>query len=100
MAMNLESKFIAVAIVAAVLIGTVNFSTTAFAGKAKDPNCFGEEASNLGGDLGEHSRDGGVAGDHPYDDDNKKGRTGIGNIDGAPGDLAEALNGDNNCETK
>lgn len=97
--MNLISKFITVAVVAGVLIGTVNFSTVAFADKPDDPNCFGDSSSDLGGDLGEHSKDGGVAGDHPFDEDDKPGREGIGNVGGQgsdthPSDLAEALGGD------
>lgn len=97
--MNLISKFITVAVVAGVLIGTVNFSTVAFADKPDDPNCFGDSSSDSGGDLGEHSKDGGVAGDHPFDEDDKPGREGIGNVGGQgsdthPSDLAEALGGD------
>jgi|GEM_PF-5280721 hypothetical protein len=99
--MNLISKFIAVAVVTGVLIGTVNFSTVAFAGKAPDPNCFGEEASNLGkgGQMGEHSS-------NPLpDEDHDVPRDGIGNVGGHgsdthPSELAEDLNGANNCETK
>lgn len=105
--MNLISKFIAVAVVAGVLIGTVNFSTIAFAAKPTDPNCFGDSSSDLGGDLGEHSKDGGAAGNHPYDndgegEDDRPGRSGIGNIgedagltdSKHPSDLADALGGD------
>jgi hypothetical protein len=91
-----------VAIVAGVLIGTVNFSTIAFAAKPADPNCFGDAASDEGGDLGTHSRDGGAAGDHPYDEDEKPGRSGIGNIgedagltdSKHPSDLANELGAD------
>jgi len=41
--MDLISRFIAVAIVAVVLMGTVNFSIIAFAAKPTDPNCFGDQ---------------------------------------------------------
>lgn len=54
----------------------------------------------MGGDLGEHSRDGSNdVRDHPYDGDGKAGREGIGNVGGKgsethPSDLAGALGGD------
>lgn len=101
------TKFMTVAIVAGVLIGTVNFSTIAFAAKPADPNCFGDAASDEGGDLGTHSRDGGAAGNHPFDsdgegEDDKPGRSGIGNIgedagltdSKHPSDLANELGAD------
>ena len=85
---------------------TATLSNMVFAAETpngNDPNSFGQAAKGQGGDLGEHSRDGGIAGDHPYDDsDGKKGRSGIGNIGndlGAtcgskhPADLADVLNG-------
>ena len=69
-----------------------------------DPNLFGKGASDLGknGEMGDHAKAGGAAGDPPYDSDGKKGRSGIGNIGndlGAtcgskhPADLADVLNG-------
>jgi hypothetical protein len=69
-----------------------------------DPNLFGKGASDFGknGEMGDHSKDGGAAGDHPYDSDDKKGRSGIGNIGNDldatcgskhPADLADVLNG-------
>lgn len=69
--MNPITKFLTVAIVAAVLIGTVNFSTIVFAAKPADPDCFGDSSSDLAGagttdkednDMGGHSREGSVAG--------------------------------------
>lgn len=99
--MNAKTMLFVYTIVAGLvtLIGTVNFSTIAFAEKPDDPDCFGDSASDLGGDLGEHSRDGGAAGDHPFDDDDKPGREGIRNVGGKgsethPSDLAEGLSGD------
>ena len=102
--MNLQSKFIAVVIVAAALIGTVNFSTVTFAEKPADPNCFGDSAEDLAQSeegMGEHSREGGAAGDQPFDEgDDKKGRAGIGNVGDDeennihPSDLADALGGE------
>lgn len=100
--MNLQSKFVVIAILAGFLIGTSSLSAIAFAKKPADPNCFGDAASDSA-PLGEHSRDGGAAGDHPYDADGKKGRSGIGNIgedagltpgSKHPSDLAKALGGD------
>jgi len=70
-----------------------------------DPNSFGQAAKGQGGELGEHSRDGGAAGDHPYDGDGEPGRSGIGNVGNDlgitcgskhPADLANVLGG-NNC---
>lgn len=107
--MNLQSKFIAVVILAGALIGTVNFSTIAFAEKPTDPNCFGDSASDLAQSeegMGEHSKEGSVAGDAPFDsdgpevDEDKPGRQGIGNVGDDeennihPSDLADALGGE------
>ena len=101
--MNLQSKFIAVVILAGALIGTVNFSTVTFAEKPADPNCFGDSASDLAQTeegMGEHSKEGGAAGDKPFDDDDKPGRQGIGNVGDDeennihPSDLADVLGGD------
>lgn len=109
--MNPITKIMTVAIIAGILIGTLNFSTIAFAAKPADPNCFGDSASDLAGagttdkednKMGDHSREGSVAGDAPFDgsnDDEKPGREGIGNVGGQgsethPSDLADALGGD------
>ena len=104
--MDLISRFIAVAVVAVVLMGTVNFSTIAFAAKPTDPNCFGDSASDLAQSdegMGEHSKEGSVAGDAPFNgenDDEKPGRQGIGNVGDEeetnvhPSNLAKALGGD------
>lgn len=49
------------AVVVSVLMGTVNFSTIAFAAKPTDPNCFGDSASDLAQSdegMGEHSKEG------------------------------------------
>jgi hypothetical protein len=86
----------------AITATTGTLSNMVYADKPNDPNLFGESAKDQGGDLGEHSRDGGAAGDHPYDDDGKKGRSGIGNIGNDlgitcgskhPSDLANILGG-------
>lgn len=45
-------------------------------------NRFGDSASDLGDGHGEHSRDGGAAGDHPYAGDGDPGRQGITNVGG------------------
>jgi hypothetical protein len=102
--MNLQSKFAALAILAGFLLGTINVSAIAFAQKPEDPDCFGEEASEFGkgGIMGEHSREGSVAGDAPFDSDGEPGRQGIGNVGGEgsethPSELAEALN-EGDCE--
>ena len=69
-----------------------------------NPNEFGKASSDQAksGETGDHAKDGGAAGDHPYDSDGKKGRSGIGNIGndlGAtcgskhPADLADILTG-------
>jgi hypothetical protein len=93
--MNQFTKFMALAIVAGVLIGTVNFSTIAFAAKPADPDCWGEESSELGksGETGKHASD-----PIPGDDDRETPRSGIGNLAPHPSDLGEALNGAENCE--
>ncbi|HEX5673099.1 MAG TPA: hypothetical protein VFX75_02740 [Nitrososphaeraceae archaeon] len=108
--MNSITKFMSVFIVAGVLIGTINFSTIASAEKPTDPDCFGEEASQLGkgGDMGDHSKAGSVAGEPPFDsdgegDDDKPGRQGIGNVGGEgsethPSELAEGLNQGETCD--
>lgn len=112
--MNPIMKFFTVAIVAGVLVGTLNFSTMALAAKPADPDCFGDSSSDLAGsgttdkednNMGEHSREGSVAGDAPFDgteeEPNDPGREGIGNVGGKgsethPSDLADALGG--NCD--
>ena len=116
--MNSKIVTLAIAVLSlAVVATTANLSTTVYAEKQQeDPNCFGEEASELGkkGEMGEHSQEGSNAGDAPFDKnpltgaDDKPGRSGIGNVDEDlelgldskhPSDLAEALNtGD--CETE
>jgi hypothetical protein len=78
-----------------------------------DPNLFGKEASKLAqsddnpdthaSGMGDHAKAGSdVTGDPPFDSDDKKGRSGIGNIGSDadltcdskhPADLAAALTG-------
>jgi hypothetical protein len=114
--MNMQSKFAVLAILAGFLLGTINLSAIAFAEKPADPDCFGDSSSDLTGagttdkednEMGEHSREGGVAGDAPFDgteeEPNDPGREGIGNVGGEgsethPSDLADALGGDCDVE--
>ena len=101
---------LAIAMLGLGVIGTtVNLSTMVYAEKAADPNCFGEEASQLGegGQMGEHSKEGGAAGDAPFDGtgEDGPGREGIGNVGGEgsdthPSELAEDLNQDEECEVE
>lgn len=89
------------------VVGTSNLAVISYADKPDedDPprNCFGQGASDFeSGEMGEHSREGGAAGDAPFDDDDKPGRQGIGNVGDDddtnlhPSELAEALGAD--CE--
>lgn len=51
-------------------------------GKPKDPNHWGDSASDFGnaGIMGQHSREGSAPGDAPFDEnDDTKGRIGVGN---------------------
>jgi hypothetical protein len=115
--MNSKIVTLAIAVLSlAVVATTANLSTMVYAEKQEDPNCFGEESSELGksGQMGDHSEEGSSAGDAPFDenpmtnDPDKPGRSGIDNVgedlgvtpgSKHPSDLAEALNtGD--CETE
>lgn len=105
--MNARILTIAIAMLSLGIAGTtVTLSNIVYADAStpngNNPNEFGQSAKDQGGDLGEHSQDGGAAGDHPYDGDGKKGRSGIGNIGNDldatcgskhPADLANILNG-------
>ncbi len=105
--MNIKNLTLAIAMLSLGIAATAaTLSNIVYADAStpngNNPNEFGQSAKDQGGDLGKHSRDGGAAGDHPYDDDGKKGRSGIGNIGndlGAtcgskhPADLANILNG-------
>ena len=95
--MNRQSKFAVIAIVAALLIGTTSLSTTAFAGKPKDPNCWGDVTKDQAksGTQGEHASD-----PLPNEPGRETPRHGIGNIgpdlgitgdSKHPSDLGEAL---------
>jgi hypothetical protein len=104
--MNSKIVTLAIAVVSLAVVATTgNLSTMVYAEKPADSDCFGDSASDLAqGEpgMGEHSREGGAAGDQPFDDDDdKKGRAGIGNVGGGeapdkthPSDLAGALGGD------
>jgi hypothetical protein len=92
------------ALATAATTATLSNMVYAATPNGNDPNLFGKGASDFGknGEMGDHAKDGGAAGDHPYDSDGKKGRSGIGNIGndlGAtcgskhPADLADVLNG-------
>jgi hypothetical protein len=80
-----------------LIIGTVNLSTIAVADKPDDPDCWGEESSELAQaedgqpGSGEHASDP-ISGD----DDRETPRSGIGNL-GHPSDVGEALN-EGDCE--
>ena len=105
--MNAKNLILAIAMFSlGIAATTATLSNIVYAAAStpngNDPNEFGQAAKGQGGDLGEHSADGGAAGDHPYDKDGKKGRSGIGNIGndlGAtcgskhPADLANILGG-------
>jgi len=113
--MNSKIVTFAIAVLSlAVVATTANVSTMVYAekpadaGKPTDPDCFGDSASDLAqGEpgMGEHSREGSVAGEHPFDgteeEPNDPGREGIGNVGGGeapdkthPSDVAGALGGD------
>jgi hypothetical protein len=104
--MNIKNLTLAIAMLSlGIAATTAALSNMVFAAETpngNDPNSFGQAAKGQGGDLGEHSSDGGAAGDHPYDSDGKKGRSGIGNIGNDlditcgskhPADLANVLGG-------
>ena len=105
--MNAKYLILAIAMVSlGIAATTANLSNVVYADAStpngNNPNEFGQSAKDQGGDLGQHSQDGGAAGDHPYDSDGKKGRSGIGNIGNDldatcgskhPADLANILNG-------
>ena len=103
--MNSKIVTLAIAVLSlAVVATTANLSTMVYAEKPADPNCFGDSAEDLAQSeegMGEHSREGGAAGDQPFDEeDDEKGRQGIGNVGDDeennihPSDLADALGGD------
>ena len=102
--MNSKIVTLAVAVLSlAVVATTASLSTTVYAEKAADPNCFGEEASQLGqsGQMGKHSSDPIPDGEKDHDTP----RDGIGNVGGKgsethPSELAEDLNGDEECEVE
>ena len=66
-------------------------------GKPVDPNCFGEQASNLAQDssgqgLGDHAGNFDVVGQPPFNQDGENGRKGVGNNFGdGPSGHAEIL---------
>jgi hypothetical protein len=114
--MNIKNLTLAIAMLSlSIAATTATLSNIVYADAStpngNNPNEFGQSAKDQGGDLGEHSRDGGAAGDHPYDknpitgEDDKPGRSGIGNIGNDlgvtcdskhPADLAHFLN-DGSC---
>jgi hypothetical protein len=95
--MHTKAKLIVAiyAIAAGLSIGALgNPGISVYAQQPTDPNCFGEQASNLGqsGGMGEHSRAGSpFPGEPPFDQDGDSGRLGIGNFPGHPSDLAAVL---------
>lgn len=94
-----------IAVLAGVLIGTVNFSTITFAAKPSDPDCWGEESAEQAqtGTQGEHASNpdedltkGNDNSEDPGPEDNQH-RSGIGNVGGEgsethPSDVGEILN--------
>ena len=105
---------VALAILSIGIAGTTStLSNVVYAKKTpndNDPNEFGKAASDQAknGDMGDHAKAGGAAGDPPYDknpitgDPDKPGRSGIGNIGNDlgitcgskhPADLADVLKG-------
>lgn len=67
-------------IIGMMIVGTSSLSTTAF---AEPKNGWGKATSERAteqGDIGEHSKAGGAAGEPPFDDDETPGRQGIGNV--------------------
>jgi hypothetical protein len=108
--MNAKILTLAIAMLSlGIAATTATLSNMVYAKKPNDPDLFGDSASDLAQsdpNMGDHSKDGGAAGDHPYDSDEKKGRSGIGNIGNDlgitcgskhPSDLANILNG-GTCE--
>jgi hypothetical protein len=81
--MNSLNALIVFAIIGMLIAGTSSFSTIAF---AEPKNGWGKATSERAteqGDIGDHSRAGGAAGEPPFDgdnDDEKPGRQGIGNV--------------------
>jgi hypothetical protein len=64
--MNSKIVTLAIAVLSlAVVATTANLSTMVYAEKQEDPNCFGEESSELGksGQMGDHSEEGSSAGE-------------------------------------
>lgn len=81
-------------VVIVAVVATMASASTyniAYADKGGEPNeksGFGQSASEFlaqDGEMGDHSRAGGDAGDPPFDDDGKNGRSGIGNVRDALG---------------
>jgi hypothetical protein len=98
-------------LVAGMIVGlSILSSKTALARSetSETANHFGKGASTFGkeGTMGEHSKAGGAAGDPPFDDDGKPGRSGIGNVGQdivgcdkkvKPGQLADILTNQGGC---
>jgi hypothetical protein len=82
------------AVVAGIFVGTGNLLTGAFADQPDDPDCWGEESSELArsGETGEHASD-----PDPDEEGHETPRQGIGNLAGHPSEVGEALN-EGDCE--
>jgi hypothetical protein len=78
--MNSLNVLVIFTIIGMMIVGTSSLSTTAF---AEPKNGWGKATSERAteqGDIGEHSKAGGAAGEPPFDDDETPGRQGIGNV--------------------
>ena len=92
--MKMITKLGVLAIVAGIFVGAGNFGTGASADKPEDPDCWGEESSELArsGETGEHASD-----PDPDEEGHETPRSGIGNLAGHPSEVGEALN-EGDCE--
>lgn len=74
------NKLTVFAIMAIMVTGTLSVATDVY---AEPRNGWGKATSERAteqGDIGEHSRAGGAAGDPPFNGDGTPGRQGIGNV--------------------
>jgi hypothetical protein len=91
--------FAVLAIVAGILVGAGNLWIIASAEQPDDPDCWGEESSELAQEEDDQPGSGEHASDPiPGDDDRETPRSGIGNLGlGHPSEVGEALN-EGDCE--